>query len=53
MKSGMVVAVRRGRRKNSTGHSVISLKTEQRQLFGRVSDEALRDWYYLRIKIRH
>jgi hypothetical protein len=29
------------------------LKTEQRQLFGRVSDEALGDWYYLRIRIRH
>lgn len=30
-----------------------ALKTDQRQLFGRVSDEALSDWYYLRIKLRH
>jgi hypothetical protein len=30
-----------------------ALKTEQRQLFARVSDEALSDWYYLRLKIRH
>jgi hypothetical protein len=30
-----------------------SLKTEQRQLFARVSDEALSDWYHLRLKIRH
>jgi hypothetical protein len=29
------------------------LKTEQRQLFGRVSDEALGDWYNLRTKLRH
>ncbi len=29
-----------------------ALKTEQRQLFARVSDEALSDWYYLRLKIR-
>lgn len=28
------------------------LKTEQRQLFTRVSDEALSDWYPLRLKIR-
>src|SRR5258708_32640343 len=30
-----------------------ALKTEQRQLFARVSDEALSEWYYLRLKIRH
>jgi hypothetical protein len=30
-----------------------ALKAEQRQLFARVSDEALSDWYYLRLKIRH
>jgi hypothetical protein len=30
-----------------------ALKTEQRQLFARVSDEALSDWYHLRLKIRH
>ncbi|HXI76368.1 MAG TPA: hypothetical protein VNH21_04495, partial [Steroidobacteraceae bacterium] len=30
-----------------------SLKAEQRQLFARVSDEALSDWYHLRLKIRH
>jgi hypothetical protein len=30
-----------------------ALKIEQRQLFARVSDEALSDWYYLRLKIRH
>jgi len=30
-----------------------SLKAEQRQLFARVSDEALYDWDHLRIKIRH
>jgi hypothetical protein len=30
-----------------------SLKTEQRELFARVSDEALSDWYHLRLKIRH
>jgi hypothetical protein len=30
-----------------------ALKTEQRQLFSRVSDEALSDWYRLRLKIRH
>jgi hypothetical protein len=33
--------------------SYASLKTEQRQLFGRVSDEALGEWEHLRIKIRH
>jgi hypothetical protein len=33
--------------------SYAALKTEQRQLFARVSDEALSDWYYLRLKIRH
>jgi plasmid stabilization system protein ParE len=30
-----------------------ALKAEQRQLFSRVSDEALSDWYHLRLKIRH
>jgi hypothetical protein len=30
-----------------------ALKTEQRLLFARVSDEALSDWYHLRLKIRH
>jgi plasmid stabilization system protein ParE len=30
-----------------------ALKTEQRKLFARVSDEALSDWYHLRLKIRH
>jgi hypothetical protein len=29
------------------------LKTEQRQLFARVSDEALSDWDHLRLKIRN
>jgi len=33
--------------------SYATLKSDQRQLFGRVSDEALSDWYTLRIKLRH
>jgi hypothetical protein len=33
--------------------SYAALKSEQRQLFARVSDEALSDWYNLRLKIRH
>jgi hypothetical protein len=33
--------------------SYAALKGEQRQLFARVSDEALSDWYNLRLKIRH
>jgi hypothetical protein len=33
--------------------SYSELKTEQRQLFGRVSDEALSEWYHLRLNLRH